>query len=125
MTARTVSILSILVGVCLVLVPGGLGAQASQPSLATDTALVTHLRATDPFFALFVQCKDAKVTRTSVQAVHHGERAVENHFTYRALCDVRGQEEDDCLYQVDLAGTIDTPQSATIRRLRWDLVCGG
>ena len=125
MTPRTFTIPSVLVGVSVVLVPGALGAQAPQPSLSTDTALVAHLRATDPFFALFVQCKDAKVTRTSVPAVHHGERTVENHFTYRALCDVRGQEEDDCLYQVDLAGTIDTPQSATIRRLLWDLVCSG
>src|SRR5258708_3326927 len=112
MTPRTFTILSVLLGVRVVLVPVALGAQAPQPSLPTDSAL-------------FVQCKDAKVTRTSVPTVHHGERTVENHFTYRALCDVRGQEEDDCLYQVDLAGTIDTLQSATIRRLRWDLVCSG
>ena len=125
MTPRTFTILPVLVGVRVVLVPGALGAQAPQPSLATDTALVAHLRATDPFFGLFVQCKDVKVTRASVPAVHHRERTVEKHFTYRALCDVRGQEEDDCLYQVDLAGTIDTLQSATIRRLRWDLVCSG
>ncbi len=121
---RVYYILLTALGVALLPLPS-MRAQSPPTSLASDSALVQHLRRTDQFFALLVNCKDGKLVRTQVPAVHHGEKAVEQHFSYGALCEVRGEEGDDCLYRVDLAGTIDGPESATIRRLRWELVCGG
>ena len=114
-----------LIALAVTVLPRPASAQRQSVPLTTDSALVQHLRKTDPFFTLLVRCKDAKLTRTMTTVERHGEHAREHDFTYSALCDVTGQEEDDCLYRVELSGTIDTPESATIRRFRWDLVCGG
>jgi hypothetical protein len=70
-------------------------------------------------------CRDAKLVRSNTRVQAHGDTVVEHEFRYTAICDIKDEEASDCFYQVELSGTLDTPQSATIRRFHWDLECGG
>jgi len=105
--------------------PSRAAAQVRVDSVATDSALIALLKATDPFFRLFVRCAQTHLTWSSSRTVQHGVTVVLRQFTYQATCDAEGQEEDDCLYKVTAEGTLDAPIVPTIRKLRWDLVCNG
>ena len=99
--------------------------RGQRSSLATDTALVRYLRRTDSFFRQLGPCRDAKLVRSNTRVEAHGDTIVEHWFRYTATCEIKDEEASDCSYKVDLSGTLDTPESATIRRFHWDLECAG
>ncbi len=97
----------------------------AQP-LLSDSALIRYLRRTDHFFSLLAHCRDVKLARAKERvATAHGDTIVQDGFTYTALCQLPREQDSDCLYQVEVSGTLDTPEAAHIRRFRWDLLCGG
>lgn len=103
---------------------GSLPLLGQDSSFATDSGLVQYLRRTDPFFRQLGECHDARLTR-SIGNVERskGDSVVVHRFTYSAMCELQDSEGSDCQYRVDLSGTLDTDDVATIRRFRADLVC--
>jgi hypothetical protein len=97
-----------------------------RSSLATDSALVRYLRRNDSFFRQLGPCRDAKLVRSNARVeTSHGDTIVVRRFAYTATCEIKDEEASDCSYKVDISGTLDTPESATIRRFHWDLECAG
>src|SRR5258708_13014759 len=94
-------------------------------ALTSDSALVRYLRRTDSFFRQFGPCRDAKLVRSNARVEAHGDTIVEHKFSYAATCESKDEGDSDCLYDVQFSGTVDTPNSATIRSFRWELECGG
>ena len=113
-----------VLGFVLAAATGG-SLHAQRSALATDSALIRYLRRTDAFFRQLGPCRDTRLVRSNTRVQAHGDTVVEHQFTYTAICDIKDEEASDCFYQVQLSGTLDAPESATIRRFHWDLECGG
>jgi|SRR5690348_8733253 len=93
-------------------------AQPAAPNLRTnDAALIRHIKATDFVFqALLGKC-EAETLQRNIQAGLW-------RFTYKATCAIRPRPEQDCQrYKVTALGTVDTPNSATVRDIRLKLLC--
>jgi hypothetical protein len=103
----------------------GLLSSAASISFATatpdlgkdDAALLQHIKANDYVFQrVLEQCHGETIHRSNRKGLHY--------FTYSATCAIRAHYEDDCpSYGVTATGTIDTPQSATVRDIQLVLKC--
>ena len=84
-----------------------------------NAALVQHIKTTDFVFrAVLGKCSNEHVVRFR----RHGLL----YFTYSATCAINPLPEEDCgHYKVSATGTVDTPENATVRDTRLELLCSG
>jgi len=97
-----------------------LGAQTDSASfMVNDSALVRHIRTTDPVFKNVIEsCSEQKLTRRVASGRHS--------FVYEANCRIRKapSEASDCSrYAIVASGTVDDAAWATVRSLRLELQC--
>jgi hypothetical protein len=84
-----------------------------------NAALLQHIKTTDFVFrAVLGNCSNEHVVRFR----RHGLL----YFTYSATCAINPLPDEDCgYYKVSATGTIDTPENATVRDTRLELLCSG
>lgn len=83
-----------------------------------DSALIQHIKRTDPTFqAVLGKCAGEKLARSKQQDLRN--------FTYTAKCDIKPDQQGDCpSYKIKAVGTVDTASWATVRNISLQLQCG-
>ena len=84
-----------------------------------NAALLQHIKTTDFVFrAVLGKCSNERVVRFRRNGLLY--------FTYSANCAINPLPDEDCgHYKVSATGTIDTPENATVRDTRLQLLCSG
>jgi hypothetical protein len=93
------------------------GAAAEANLEHSDSALLKHIKTTNPVFSeVLGECHEEKLRRSTKNGL--------KYFEYKAFCAVKKEHEGECQdYKVHATGTVDNSEWATVRDIRLVLLC--